>query len=126
MSASIGIGYDFPDDDSRLVIIPAIPYMDMGDLLVKARMEMYGWNWYNLWAANSVAQASGRATRSQEDYSEVFIMDSRWDKFYRMNRNYFPRWFQERIDVPRQQFYPAQQPLDITGEFIPPPPPGFD
>ena len=126
MSASIGIGYDFPDDDSRLVIIPAIPYMDMGDLLVKARMEMYGWSWYNLWAANSVAQASGRATRSQDDYSEVFIMDSRWDKFYKMNRRYFPRWFQERIDVPRHPFHPMQQPLNIPGEFIPPPPPGFD
>ena len=95
-SASITMGYDFHGDLARRIIIPTVPYGDISDLATKVRSNQNK-RWYALDAMSKIIQMSGRATRSADDWSEVFIVDSRWTQFYNQWREEMPTWFRERV-----------------------------
>ena len=98
-TASIQFGADFPHDAARSVVIPALPYAPAYDPMVMARKRRFGKRWYEGEALAAVMQMSGRATRAETDWSEVAILDSRWDAFAQRNREQMPQWFAERVDA---------------------------
>lgn len=92
LSPSMTEGVDLYDDLSRFQIICKVPFPYLGDLVVKKRMERNKF-WYPYMTAKSVIQSLGRSIRNQNDFAISYILDSDWEKFFRMNYRLFPKDF---------------------------------
>lgn len=77
LAAGCSEGVDLPFDECRLNLIPVIPYANMGDPVVKARKEKYGFTWYERCALITLVQQVGRSTRDPADESLTIIGDKR-------------------------------------------------
>ena len=92
LSPSMTEGVDLYDNLSRFQIICKVPFPYLGDLVVKKRMEKNKF-WYPYMTAKSVIQSLGRSIRNQNDFAISYILDSDWEKFFRMNSKLFPKDF---------------------------------
>jgi len=96
LSPSMGTGISLDDDLARFQIIVKLPFMSLGDERVKAKMaESSSWYRNKMW--QEIMQASGRATRSEEDFCITYILDESMEYFYRMDKNKLPKWFKNRL-----------------------------
>jgi len=87
-------GLDLKGPDYPMNIIVKLPFENFkDDEFVAARNEMDGWMRYNTNTAVNVMQASGRCTRSPNDFSETYILDESWRYFVRRNRKLLEPWF---------------------------------
>jgi Rad3-related DNA helicase len=96
LSPSMMEGVDLRDDLSRFQVICKVPFPYLGDLVVKKRMETNN-KWYPYMTAKSIIQSLGRSIRNENDYAVSYILDSDWDRFYRMNLNLFPKEFSSLV-----------------------------
>lgn len=92
LSPSMMEGVDLKDDLSRFQIICKVPFPYLGDLVVKRRMELNN-KWYPYSTAKSMIQSLGRSIRNEKDHAISYILDSDWERFYRMNKELFPKEF---------------------------------
>ena len=101
MSADSGIflsvafteGLDLKGPDYPMNIIAKVPFEDLSDEFIIYRNDHDNYRRYNTYAAISVMQAAGRCTRTPEDYSETWILDSSWSRFYARYKHLFHPWF---------------------------------
>ncbi len=93
LSVNFEEGLDLKGPDYPLNIIAKVPFENIGDEFVKARNERDNYKRYNMHAAVAVMQAAGRCTRSVEDFSETFILDSSWQGFFNRCKKLFQPWF---------------------------------
>lgn len=96
ISPSIEKGYDFKGDSSRYQIIAKVPYMYLGDPLIRLNSE-YRAGWYARKAILRIVQAAGRSVRGVEDYANTYIIDSSFGRLLNDNREMFPQWFLDSI-----------------------------
>ena len=97
-SASVGVGYDFPDDAARVIVIAALTFPNFGDPLVRARIERWGYERWAYWEAIAAAQQmAGRGMRSEKDWVWTVCADSRWPWFLAETDRLQSRWFRERL-----------------------------
>jgi len=96
LSPSMTEGVDLKDDTSRFQVICKVPYPYLGDKLIRKKMNRWKW-WYPLNTAKTIMQSVGRSVRSKEDHAVTYILDSDWDKFYRINNHMFPAGFKKCI-----------------------------
>ena len=92
LSPSMMEGVDLKDNLSRFQIICKVPFPYLGDLVVKKRMELNN-KWYPYTTAKSIIQSLGRSIRNETDHAISYILDSDWERFYRMNSDLFPKEF---------------------------------
>lgn len=92
LSPSMMEGVDLKDDSSRFQIICKVPFPYLGDMVIQKRMEKNKF-WYPYMTAKSVIQSLGRSIRNEKDFAISYILDSDWDRFYKMNRIMFPNDF---------------------------------
>ena len=85
-------GVDLYDDLSRFQIMCKVPFPYLGDLVVQKRMERNK-QWYSYMTVKSVIQSLGRSIRNESDFAMSYILDSDWERFYRMNSKMFPNDF---------------------------------
>jgi len=78
-------GSNFPDEQARGVILVGVPYADISDPVVKARIdylnrkrEGLGERWYVMDAFKAANQAIGRGIRHREDWCQFILMDQRY------------------------------------------------
>lgn len=92
-------GIDLKDDLARFVIIVKCPFLNTSDKLVASRLwsRPYGQPWYQSEALGTVEQMSGRATRSDEDYSVIYILDQQVKDLYEKKPSLFSNSFREQI-----------------------------
>ncbi len=87
-------GLSLDDDRARWQAIVNLPFSNISDRAVRSllehRPETYYWK-----TIRHVLQASGRTTRSPTDWSDTFILDSRFAKLYKEHPHLFPVWFKE-------------------------------
>ena len=123
-SASIGIGYDFPHEQARMTVIPRIPYPNLGDELVRARVERWGWSWADWQAIAAAQQMAGRGMRAADDWVWTVCADSRWNAFLQRTKNMQAKWFRDRIAPYRDyaEFQPEMLALSPPPESPEPPP----
>lgn len=95
-------GVDLHDDLCNVVIVPKIPYANLGDRQVSHRA--YGWGaagkrWYQALAIRSICQATGRGMRHADDRCETFILDSAFDRLWREGRRWglWPKWWGDAV-----------------------------
>jgi len=94
VSTACMTGFDFPDDAARLNFIIKIPYMPVNDYFVQVRRKQKdGKEWYRNETVKTLVQGAGRTTRSFDDSSFTFILDS--DFFY--IKRFVPQYFREAI-----------------------------
>lgn len=78
LSPVIKEGLDLHGDKCRYQIIPKIPFPDLRDPLTAARSKADK-GYMTRIAALSLEQMKGRSTRSQTDWSVVFMLDDGWN-----------------------------------------------
>lgn len=84
-------GVDLHDDLGRFQIVLKMPWPSLGDKVIKERAarddRFYAWL-----TALKFTQSLGRTTRSKEDWSFTYILDSGLDGFLSRNRGLIPQW----------------------------------
>ena len=93
LSVNFEEGLDLKGPDYPLNIIAKVPFENIGDEFVKARNEQDNYKRYNMHAAVAVMQAAGRCTRSVDDFSETYILDSSWQGFFNRCKKLLQPWF---------------------------------
>jgi len=88
-------GSNFPDEQARGVILVGIPYANISDPVVRARIgylnrkrEGLGEKWYQMDAFKAANQAIGRGIRHKDDWCRFFLMDQR----YKTSLNLLSSW----------------------------------
>ena len=96
LSPSIIEGEDFPFDECSYILIPKVPYLSLGDKVVKERMKQdsKGYTWK---AVQDIIQGSGRGMRNQDDVCSIYILDRQFEKLLATHENEIPKWFRDAI-----------------------------
>jgi len=96
VSPSLTYGVDLKDELARFQIIIKLPFPPLSSKRIKQLFETDK-DWYENKMLNSIVQASGRATRSKNDYSTTYILDGNFVNVVMRAKNKLPRHFIERI-----------------------------
>jgi len=99
ISPSMERGIDLPGNLCRVILVAKIPYPNLASPQVNKRL--YGFPDGNLWYARrtirSLIQMTGRATRSLDDWSISYILDSQFGHLVARNKHIFPSWWVEAV-----------------------------
>jgi Rad3-related DNA helicase len=93
LSVKFDEGLDLKGDKYPLNIIAKIPFENISDEFVAHRNKFDNYERYDLNAAVSVMQAAGRCTRTPDDFSATYILDSSWKQFFSRRKALFHPWF---------------------------------
>ena len=80
------------------IIIMKIPYPNLGDNLVLAKVKIFP-RWYNSETSNTVIQAIGRGNRTPTDWCTTYILDGNFGQLYQETITQYPEELQKRIQV---------------------------
>lgn len=98
VAASMDRGIDLPDDKCRVQIVAKIPYPNVKDKRISARMYSAGGQaWYRMQTVRSLIQMTGRGVRSDTDYATTYILDKQFLKL-NQNKSLFPIWWSEALN----------------------------
>ncbi|MDB4725806.1 hypothetical protein OAF54_00125 [bacterium] len=90
-------GLSLDHDKARWSAIVNLPFANLKDRAVRANLERrpanYAWQ-----TIRHVLQASGRTTRTPTDWSDCFILDSRFPKLYKEHSGMWPEWFRHGLE----------------------------
>lgn len=103
VSPSLTTGTDLKDDLSRFQVIVKLPWSSLLDKRVKKKIE-FNDNWYAAEMFRTLVQACGRSTRSKEDYSVTYILDSSFYYWIVKYRKWFSKQFLKRIIWKKSDF----------------------
>ena len=94
---SMDRGFDFKDDLARVVIIAKVPFPNLGDRQVSARLNgPGGGEWFAVQTARTVLQMTGRGVRNENDWCHTWILDAQFESnLYGNNSGLFPRWWRD-------------------------------
>lgn len=96
LSPSILEGEDFPDDNCRFILLPKIPYLSLGDDVIKERIKQDP-EWYSWKAIQDIIQGAGRGMRNEKDFCSVYILDGMFEKIAEKHWEEIPQWFRDAI-----------------------------
>lgn len=96
---SLERGLDLPDDACRVVVVAKVPYPDLGDKQIHARLynTVEGQGWYRDQTLRSLVQMTGRGMRHQDDYCVTYLLDAQFDTVLARHRGHLPAWWVEAI-----------------------------
>ena len=100
VSPSMERGVSLNDDLARFIISARTPYLFLGDEKVKARLYKsgrIGEYWYKSNAAQTLEQQVGRGVRSEDDYCEIYLLDSQIEKLISKNTKLFSQHFKDCV-----------------------------
>jgi len=95
MGPSLLEGLDLKDDISRFQIFFKVPYPNVSDPLIKAKMQ-HSKEWYDWKTGISIMQGVGRSVRSKDDWAVTYVLDACFRSLIN-KQGFFPPSFQERI-----------------------------
>lgn len=100
IAPSLDRGVDLPGDLCRVQVIAKVPFPNLGDPLVSARMnDEWGELWYKVQTARSLVQMTGRAVRSRDDHATTYIFDKQFARFLNRGGNkLLPQWWRDGIE----------------------------
>lgn len=94
IAPSMDRGVDLPGDACRVQVIAKVPYPNLGDKQISARLYTRGGQaWYGTQTVRTLVQMTGRGVRSKDDHCLTYILDSDFLGFLSKNRNLFPKWW---------------------------------
>lgn len=90
VSPSVDVGFDFPGDQCRWILIPKIPFLDRRDPVTDKRCRDKNYPVSEI--KKRMIQIFGRGFRYEDDWCEVFILDGNW------------QWFSQKVLFDRKMF----------------------
>jgi ATP-dependent DNA helicase DinG len=96
LSPSMTTGVDLKDDLSRFQIVVKMPFTSLADPRTKKKAAVNS-NWYICQMLKTLVQACGRSTRSADDYSQTYILDSSFKYWVTHYKKWLPKSFLDRI-----------------------------
>lgn len=101
-AASLDRGIDLPGDECRVQVVAKVPYANLGDRQVSARLysptKREGNRWYKVQAIRTLVQMCGRGMRSEEDSVKTYILDSNFETgLWGEWRHLWPKWWREAL-----------------------------
>ncbi len=96
VSPSMTTGVDLKDDLSEFQVVVKLPFASLADERTKIKAELDN-DWYNYEMIKTLIQECGRSTRSPDDASETFILDSSFTYYINRYRSKIPQSFLKRI-----------------------------
>jgi Rad3-related DNA helicase len=98
-AASMDRGVDLPDDMCRVQVVAKVPYPNIKDRRINARMRSQGGSaWYKMQTIRSLVQMTGRGVRSETDHAVTYILDDQFgENLWRNGRWLFPSWWAEAL-----------------------------
>ena len=90
-------GVDMPDDLCRAVVVCKVPYPDLSDAQVAARLANGGQDWYRRQTLAALVQMCGRGVRHERDTCDTYVLDSQAERIVREARGLLPRWWSEAL-----------------------------
>lgn len=97
VSTNMTEGLNLKDELCRYQVYTKVGFPNTQDKRVAKRIELNHWLWYFMQAMEDIEQAAGRATRSKDDWSEMFIFDASFANLYVKYGKYLKPWFKERM-----------------------------
>lgn len=99
LAPSLERGIDLPDDLCRVIVVLKMPYANLADKAVSARLRRPdGRLWYNAQAARSLVQMTGRGVRHRDDWAVTWVLDKQFGKFYGAGASrLLPRWWRDAL-----------------------------
>jgi Rad3-related DNA helicase len=98
MGPSLLEGLDLHEDKSRFQIFAKVPYPNMKDRFVKAKIDVDP-GWYNWKSIIAILQGVGRSVRSQDDWAVTYFLDGCLVDLIQYNRRAFPSEFKGRLKI---------------------------
>jgi len=93
-------GLDLPHDSARWQVVGKVPYLSLGDPVVKNRADVEP-DWYAWETIKRIVQASGRICRTPDDLGITYIFDSNFERLYKADQRreaqLFPAYFSEAL-----------------------------
>lgn len=96
LSPSMTTGVDLKDDLSRFQIIVKMPFSSLADTRIKKKSEISS-DWYSCEMLKTFIQACGRSTRSVNDYSTTYVLDSSFRYWINKYQKWLPQQFLQRL-----------------------------
>jgi Rad3-related DNA helicase len=99
VSPSMERGVSLELDLCRFIIVAKAPFLYLGDKIVSKRVytSKMGKEWYAATMLLSVLQATGRGSRSEEDFCENYILDEQFLRVFQKKTSYLPMWWREAV-----------------------------
>lgn len=101
VAPSLDRGIDLPGDSCRVQVIAKVPFLNLKDKQVSARLYGTGRNgkmWYAVNAIRTIVQMTGRAVRSEDDWATTYIIDSQFViNVWAMNKRLVPEWWRQGL-----------------------------
>jgi len=101
ISPSMDRGVDLPYDAARWCIVAKLPFPDLSDKQVSARLYShgsFGRQWYAQTTASTLMQMTGRIVRAIDDFGTSWILDRQFENFYAKNAGLFYNWWTEALE----------------------------
>jgi Rad3-related DNA helicase len=96
VSPSLTYGVDLKDDLGRFCVVVKLPYLPLSDKRISRIFEQDK-IWYNNAMLNGLVQMCGRCTRSENDFSDTYILDGNIEQIVLRNKGRLPKYFLERF-----------------------------
>lgn len=96
LSPSLTTGTDLKDDLGRFQIIVKLPWGSLLDNRVKKKIEVES-DWYESEMFRTFTQACGRSTRSSDDWSITYVLDTSFYYWIIKYRRWFSKQFLSRM-----------------------------
>lgn len=99
LAPSLDRGLDLPDDDCRAIVVCKVPFPNLSDKQVSARLySKNGQLWYSVQTVRSLVQMTGRGMRHKDDYCESYILDRQFiSSIWRKYKHLLPKWWTEAL-----------------------------
>lgn len=102
LAPSMDRGFDFRGDLARVVVIAKVPFPNLGDRQVSARLrlpERDGDWWYRVQTVRTIVQMTGRGVRGADDWAATYILDQQFQQnIYSKAKRTFPQWWRDALD----------------------------
>ena len=98
VSPSMMSGIDLKNDLARFSIILKVPYPNISSNKIKSRQESNS-DWYDWKTIADIVQCYGRTVRSEDDFSDTFILDESFSNILKYKSKYLPKYFTDSIKM---------------------------
>jgi len=96
VSPTVTTGWNFEDDSCRYIVIGKMPFPDISNKVIIARVAEDK-DWAAYLTMGVFQQECGRGSRSFEDVCEVLVIDDVFTSYWRRYKHLAAKWFQERV-----------------------------
>ena len=98
VSPSFERGVDLPGAACRVQVIAKVPYPNLGDRQVSARLySLGGRTWYQMNTIRTMVQMTGRGVRSADDWCVTYVLDKGFVELWRQGKRWMPEWWERAL-----------------------------